>query len=443
MFVQVLKTPVHDAAGNVVGTQVIFWDVTERHHAEEALHSSERRYRQFTQGSQDAIVVADQTGRITLFNVAAQKTFGYTEAEVLGQPITKLMPREFHEALDLGFARYLATREPRVVGRTVELRGRRKNGEIFHLDLSLTALDLPEGISFLAAIRDTSERHRSAEERARLQARMAQAEKLASLGMLSANVAHEINNPLAFVANNLAVLDRDFGGLKKLIELYDEADDAVRAARPDVAARIDELAEKIDLKYIRDNLQRVLISSRQGVKRVADIVQKLRGFARPDQPGVDRVDIHDAIATSLEMIEGRLERRKIVVHRHFDKLPPVPCLPAEMNQVFLNLLVNAMQAIEATGKPSGNIDITTRAEDDRVVVEISDDGCGMPKDVIPKIFDPFFTTKPQGEGTGLGLSITHGIVRDHHGEIEVESTVGAGTQFRVTLPILRVDRSGK
>jgi PAS domain S-box-containing protein len=428
LFVQVLKCPVLDSKGKIVGTQVIFWDVTARKRAEEALQNSERRYRQFTEGSQDAIVVANQRGEITLFNAAAQKTFGYSEPEILGQPVTVLMPGEFQESHREGFARYLATRKARVVGRTVELRGRRKNGEIFHLDLTLTALDLPEGVSFLAAIRDTTERHR-------MQARVMQSEKMASLGMMSAGVAHEINNPLGFVANNLAVLDRDIKGLKTLLDAYEASHEAIRTTQPDVARKIAHVAEEIDLAYLSQNLDRILESTRQGVKRVADIVQNLKNFARVDRTAIDRVDIHDAIKTSLEMIQGRLTRRNIIVEERFGKLPPVACSPAQLNQVFLNLLVNAMQAIEATRRPTGRIEISTRAEDGQVIIEIADDGCGIPPEAVSKIFDPFFTTKKIGEGTGLGLSITHSIVQDHNGEIEVESKPDVGTRFRVILPI--------
>jgi PAS domain S-box-containing protein len=434
LFVQVLKCPVLDSRGTIVGTQVIFWDVTARKRAEEAVQNSERRYRQFTEGSQDAIVVANQQGVITLFNAAAQKSFGYSEEEVLGKPVTILMPTEFQEAHREGFARYLSTRVAHVVGRTVELRGRRKSGEIFHLDLTLTALDLPEGVSFLAAIRDTTERHR-------MQARVIQSEQMASLGEMSAGVAHEINNPLGFVANNLAVLDRDIKGLRALQAEYDRAKEAIEQTRPELARKIAQIAEEIDLEYLNQNIERILESTRQGVKRVADIVQNLRKFSRVDEVAMDRVDIHDAIKSSLEMIQGRLERRNIAVEKRFAQLPAVACSPTQLNQVFLNLLVNAMQAIEATRRPTGRIEIVTRAADGEVIVEIADDGCGIPAETIPKIFNPFFTTKKIGEGTGLGLSITHAIVRDHNGEIEVESKPGEGTRFRVILPINPKEKS--
>jgi PAS domain S-box-containing protein len=376
----------------------------------------------------DAIVVADQDGNIILFNPAAQKIFGYAEQDALGQPLTMLMPREFHEAHTRGLGHYVETRQPRVIGRTLELRGRRKNGETFPLDLSLSALELEEGVLFLGTIRDATERHQ-------IQARLVQSEKLASLGMLSAGVAHEINNPLAYVASNLAVLDREFTGLLTLAVAVGEAGPALAAVRPDLAADLARLAEEIDLPYLKENLGPILRATREGVKRVADIVKNLRGFARLDQAEYERVDLRDSVATSLELIRGRLSRRQIAVELDYADVPRVMCAPAQINQVVLNVLVNAMQAIESGPRPGGRIMVRTRAVGGEAVVEVQDDGPGIPAAMCSRIFDPFFTTKPVGEGTGLGLSITHGIVSDHCGRIEVESPPGHGALFRIILPI--------
>ena len=268
-----------------------------------------------------------------------------------------------------------------------------------------------------------------------MQAMIVQAEKLASLGLLSAGVAHEINNPLAYVANNLAVLERDCRGLWEVLEACEEARPVLAAARPELAARIDRIGRDIDLPYIRENLGPMLGSTRRGVKRISAIVESLRGFARLDQAAVDRVDLRQAIAGSLELIRGHLERRQITLEQREDGAIPVVCVPAQINQVVLNLLVNAMQAIEATGRGAGRIEVALRSRGEEVVLEVTDDGCGIPAAVLTRIFDPFFTTKPVGEGTGLGLAISHGIVADHGGRIEVESTPGQGSRFRVILPV--------
>ncbi len=276
-------------------------------------------------------------------------------------------------------------------------------------------------------------------QRKQMETRLVQSEKLVSLGVLSAGVAHEINNPLAYVANNLAVLERSFLGLARLLALHDEARPVLERAGPELATRLDEVAADIDLPYIRDSLERVLASTRQGVKRVSDIVQGLRGFARLDQAAVDKVDLHELIASSLLMIQGRLERRGIHIGRAYGDLPRIVCGPAQINQVILNLLVNAMQAIEQTNRGRGRIEIRTRSQGEEVVLEIADDGVGIAPEVLTRIFDPFFTTKPVGQGTGLGLSISHSIVADHGGRLEVESTPGQGSRFRVILPVAGKD----
>ncbi len=166
-------------------------------------------------------------------------------------------------------------------------------------------------------------------------------------------------------------------------------------------------------------------------------MQNLRGFARLDRADVDQADVHEAISAALEMLRGRLDRYGITVEEHKGELPLVAGSPAQLNQVFLNLLVNAVQAIEATLRGDGRIAITTNEVSGEIVVEINDNGCGIPDEHVPRLFTPFFTTKDVGDGTGLGLSITHGIVQDHGGRLQVESVHGQGTCFRVILPVNR------
>jgi PAS domain S-box-containing protein len=402
-------------------------EIAQRERAERALRASESRYRQLTEETRDAIVLADHQGIITLFNPAAQRMFGYSEPEALGQTLTILIPEEYREAHRCGFARYLETRETRVIGRTIELRGRRKTGDTFPLEMTLSAIEMPDGIGFLGSIRDLTERQR-------LQGRIVQAEKLASLGLLSAGVAHEINNPLAYVINNLAVLERDVRGLAEVLSAYEDARPTLATASPELAERVDRLTVENDLPYIKESLGPILKSTRQGVKRVSDIVQNLRGFARLDQAAIDRVDLNASILSSLELFRGRLERHHIDVVTNLGEIPRIVCAPAQINQVILSLLLNAQQAIEVTGRP-GRIEVGTQASRKEVILEITDNGCGIPEEIHSRIFDPFFTTKPVGEGTGLGLSISHSIVTDHVGRIELESTPGQGTRFRVILPV--------
>jgi signal transduction histidine kinase len=274
-------------------------------------------------------------------------------------------------------------------------------------------------------------------ERHQMRGRVVQSEKLASLGMLSAGVAHEINNPLAYVANNLAVIERDVGFLLSVLALYEQARDKLAESQRDIAWQISQMAADVDLPYIKNNMAKLMESTRQGVKRVADIVYNLRGFARVDRASFEQADIHEALRSALEMVHGRIERRAITVEEHLGDLPLVSGSPALLNQVFLNLLVNAIQAIDSTHRADSRIAITTHARNGEVVIEVADNGCGIPDQILPQIFDPFFTTKAVGDGTGLGLSITHAMVQDHGGRMEVESAPGEGSRFRVILPVAR------
>jgi PAS domain S-box-containing protein len=435
IFVQVVKTPVYDAQGEVVGIQGIFWDVTEKKRAEEILAHSERRYRQLTEATLDAIILADQREQIILFNPAAERMFGWQADEVLGRPVTVLIPQAYRPLHDQGFQRYIGTRQSRIIGRTVEVHGLRKDGSEFPVEIALSALSLsraePDGkgpVQFLAAIRDITERNK-------MKAVLVQNEKLASIGLLSAGVAHEINNPLAFVGNNLAVLQRDCQGLLPIFTLLEEQRDILASHAPAFWERYTALAEEIDLPYVRDNLGRLLQRTRDGVERVTRIVHSLRGLARTDSPRPTATSLPDLVAASLEILHGRFKRSGIVVEQEHEPGVKVPLVTTQISQVILNLLVNAFQAVEAHRPSGGRIAVRTGRQGNDMLLEVADNGPGIEPAHLPKLFDPFFTTKDVGEGTGLGLSISHNIIMAHGGRIEVESAPGHGATFRVYLPL--------
>jgi PAS domain S-box-containing protein len=434
LYVEVIKTPIQDASGTMIGIQGLFWDVTERFKSELALADSERRYRQLTEATLDGIIVADYQGLITLFNPAAEKLFGYEANEILGKPITILMPNEYHDRHQKGMQRFLETRLARVIGKPVEMEGLRHDGSHFPLELVLTVIEPaansdPTQVQFLGAIRDLTERNR-------MRSVLVQNEKLASIGLLSAGVAHEINNPLAFVGNNLAVLERDLTGVMAILSLYQKVQTQLAAVAPETSGQIAQITADIDLPYIQENLARLIARSRDGVERVARIVQSLRGLARTDKPRRQVASLPDLIEATLEMLRNRMRKGNIQVETRYDTDPSLMCVPTQLSQVFLNLLVNAVQAIESLHRTEDNwIKVNVRRLEEEMLIQVADNGCGMDEDTKARIFDPFFTTKDVGEGTGLGLSITHNIITGHGGRIEVNSTVGQGTVFRLLLPL--------
>ena len=271
------------------------------------------------------------------------------------------------------------------------------------------------------------------------QTQLLQSEKLASIGQLAAGVAHEINNPIGYVHSNLGTLDGYIHDLFSLINGLEAAE----AALPDDAPQRAELArlkEKLDLSYLREDIPVLMNESKEGITRVRKIVQDLKDFSRLDStPDWQYANLTQGLDSTLNIVQNEIKYHADVVKEYGD-IPEIECLPSQLNQVFMNLMVNAAHAMEG---PRGTITLRTglgTGEDvGKVWLEVADTGKGIPDDVKGRIFDPFFTTKPVGKGTGLGLSLAYGIIQKHHGRIEVESEVGMGTTFRVTLPIEHVE----
>ncbi len=265
------------------------------------------------------------------------------------------------------------------------------------------------------------------------QGQLLQSEKLASIGQLAAGVAHEINNPIGYVHSNLGTLENYIRDLFKIIAAYESAE-VIAGADPTLCAEVAAIKKQLDLAYLKEDIPVLMGESKEGITRVRKIVQDLKDFSRLDSsPDWQTADLQQGLDSTLNIVQNEIKYRADVVKEYGD-IPEIECLPSQLNQVFMNLLVNAAHAIEG---PRGTITLRTgRRGDDEVWVEVADTGHGIPEDKRDRIFDPFFTTKAVGKGTGLGLSLAYGIVQKHHGRFELESEVGKGTTFRVILPIV-------
>ena len=249
-----------------------------------------------------------------------------------------------------------------------------------------------------------------------------QSEKMAAIGQLAAGVAHEINNPVGFVASNLKTL---VGYVRQLLELVDQMNEWG-------GTELQQLKQRYDYDFIREDINGLLAESAEGVDRVRKIIGALRDFSHSSDETFSQADLHEGIESTLKVVNNEIKYKADVV-REFGQLPLVECIAAQINQVVMNLLVNAAHAIEEFGR----IVIRTGVEGDQAFIEIEDSGCGIPAELQQQIFDPFFTTKPVGKGTGLGLALSFNIIEKHNGHISLRSEPGKGSCFRINLPLLQ------
>jgi signal transduction histidine kinase len=257
-----------------------------------------------------------------------------------------------------------------------------------------------------------------------------QSEKLASIGQLAAGVAHEINNPIGYIFSNFGTLEKYLKDLFRMLDAYELAERTQGNAQ--TLLELQTLRTDLELDFLKEDIPILMRESKEGIVRVRKIVQDLKDFSHVDaNPDWQFVSLNQGIDSTLNVVNNELKYKADVIKDYGD-LPPVQCMPSQINQVVMNLVVNAAHAM---GPERGKITVRTGTRGEQVWIEVSDTGSGIPAHVLPRIFDPFYTTKPVGKGTGLGLSLSYGIIQKHHGNIEVQTELGKGTTFLVTLPI--------
>lgn len=329
--------------------------------------------------------------------------------------------------------------------RTYEYRFKNSSGQYIWMHDMLRLIRDDEGnpLEVVGSLTDISERkameeslQRKGEEQKLLiqklqeaQDQLLQSEKMASVGQLAAGIAHEINNPIGFVNSNMGSLQ---GYVEKLFEVMAQYEQLI--SRPlDTAvasARMNQIRKEADLEFLQEDVADLVRESMDGLKRVRDIVQSLKDFSHVGETDWQEADIHQGIESTLNIVINEIKYKATVI-KEYGQLPNVRCIISQINQVVMNLLVNASHAI----KEKGSITINTGCKNDWIWIRITDTGSGIAPEVMSRIFEPFFTTKPIGSGTGLGLSLSYGIIKKHNGNIEVKSEVGVGTSFTINLPL--------
>jgi len=441
----------------------------ERRRAERTLRQTEVFYHSLVETIPQMILCKDLEGRFTFANQKFCAELGTTLEQIKGKTDLDFFPRELAEKYRRDDKAVIASGQ---VLDVVEQHVTPK-GETLYVQVMKTPLfgDDGKAIGIQGIFWNVTERmhaeemlkqqnvtlqelaqseRRAHEALKAAQSRMVETEKLASLGQLVAGVAHEINNPLAFVSNNVAVLERDLRDMVSLIGLYRQVErpgsgdkaSGVGSRESEVGERagaghagvvfgqIDKISEQLDVDYTLDNLPKLIERTREGLRRIERIVKDLRLFARVDEGDWNEVDLNPGIESSVNMVQGYARKSGVRLVADLEPLPLVRCRGARVHQVVVNLLMNGIDAC----KPEDAVTVRTRLDGDGVRIEVSDTGCGIEPANREKIFDPFFTTKPIGEGTGLGLSISYGIVQEHHGTIDVQSVPGEGSCFTVRLP---------
>ena len=395
-----------------------------------------------------AIIVINEHQKITVFNKGAEKIFHYSANELINHPLSALIPDSLPDEVDNQASSLYQVSAFKSLEGKVEVLGRRKDGTEFPCGLNISVIKENDEWFCTVILRDLTgqkkaeqallKEKREQEELIKklqdAQDQLLQSEKMASIGQLAAGVAHEINNPVGYINSNIGSLKNYLADLLSLLECYENSEEKIQDL--ELLQSIQKMKKDVDLEYLKTDIRDLINESEEGVTRVKKIVQDLKDFSHVDEAEWQWTDLHNGLDSTLNIVHNELKYKAEVIKEYGD-IPQIECIISQLNQVFMNLLVNAAHAIETRG----TITVRTGTEDDGVWVEIEDTGKGMDETTRKRIFDPFFTTKPVGQGTGLGLSLSFGIIQKHSGKIIVTSEPGKGSCFHIWLPVQKSENS--
>ena len=412
---------------------IINWEKSEKEKQRAALARSEERFRSLVETTNDWVWEVDENGVYTYASPRVLDILGYKPSEVTGRALF-----DFMEPSEAGRVRevFIESVKDLKPFENFENRNLHKDGRTVVLETSGAPFYGHDGAfaGYRGIDRDITRRKQAEEEKAALTEQLARTEKLASMGQLAAGVAHEINNPLGFVRSNLNTLSEYLDVFRKLLALHGELSDAYEKGEFEEIAEYREAIEKLkkdaDMEFTVNDAGQILVDSNDGISRISTIVKGLKDLSHAEAGELVCQDLNISLRDALKISWHEVKTRAELEEDLCDCLP-VRCRPQQLTQVFLNILLNAAQAVNEKGK----ITMSTGKVNGKAIVEIADNGPGMSEEVRNRIFDPFFTTKPVGKGTGLGLSIAYNIIKEHGGTIEVDSRPGAGARFRIKLPL--------
>jgi two-component system, NtrC family, sensor kinase len=437
-------SPIKNSDGVITHFVAVKEDITERKQIEEKITESMQQQQAILNNIPDMAWLKDSESRFIAVNEPFKQACGKKHDELIGKTDFDLWPHELAATYISDDKEVILSRKRKIVEEplrdatgaerwieTIKIPIFGKEGEVIGttgIARDVTGRKLAE-----EAMKQVNEKLRNAyAELQSAQSQVLQQEKMASIGQLAAGVAHEINNPMGFIISNLGSLQKYIMRVSEFVQIQAEAIDLLSEQHPDTESilnNLQHLKQSLKLDFILEDTNNLIAESLQGADRVKCIVQDLKNFSRIDETELKEADINAGLESTINIVWNEL-KYKTTLDKEYGDIPLIQCNPGQLNQVFMNILINAAQAIEKQGE----IRVRSWYENGHVFISISDTGCGIPQDKVHRIFEPFFTTKEIGKGTGLGLSIAYDIIKKHHGELKVESTVGEGTTFIIKIP---------